>query len=165
MKTICCTGHRPPKLFGYDLNAEGYINLKRQIKDILISEGCTEAISGMALGADTIFALAVLELKEEGHDIKLHCAIPCKNYTSKWVHASVRMFEDIISKADKVVYVSEEDYTENCLANRNYYMVDNSDEVIAIWDGSWGSGTGHTVGYTRYKKKPIHEIKVVRNVN
>ena len=29
----------------------------------------------MVLGVDTVFALAVLELKNEGRDIKLHCAI------------------------------------------------------------------------------------------
>ena len=28
----------------------------------------------------TVYALAVIELKNEGHNIKLHCVLPCDNY-------------------------------------------------------------------------------------
>ena len=75
---ICLTGHRPQKLYGYDLNDKRWLALKEKLKEILKERKCTEAISGMALGADTIFALAVLELKQEGYDIKLRCAVPFK---------------------------------------------------------------------------------------
>lgn len=73
---ICVTGHRPDKLFGYDLNDKRWIKLKDIFKQTLVEAKCTEAISGMALGTDMMFALAVLELKDEGYQIKLHCAIP-----------------------------------------------------------------------------------------
>ena len=69
---IAVTGHRPNKLYGYNLNNKKNIELKEKFKKILIENNCTEAITGMALGVDTIFALAVLELKSEGYNIKLH---------------------------------------------------------------------------------------------
>lgn len=75
---IFVTGHRPAKLFGYNLNNPGWIALKEKIEQILVEQQCTKGISGMALGTDTIFALAVLELRAAGYPIKLQCAIPCK---------------------------------------------------------------------------------------
>lgn len=75
---ICVTGHRPNKLYGYNLSDPRWQRLKEQFKSILKENNCEEAITGMALGVDTVFAFAVLELKNEGYDIRLHCAIPCK---------------------------------------------------------------------------------------
>ena len=68
---ICVTGHRPNKLYGYNLSDPRWQKLKEQFKQILKENNCDEAITGMALGVDTVFALAALELKDEGYDIKL----------------------------------------------------------------------------------------------
>lgn len=84
---ICVTGHRPDKLYGYNMITSKYIKLKERFKELLIQNNCTEAITGMALGADMVFALAVIELKKQGCDIKLHCAIPCMNHSCKWTKA------------------------------------------------------------------------------
>lgn len=65
---ICVTGHRPNKLYGYNLADVRWQNLKGLFKRILKENNCTEAITGMALGVDTVFALAVLELKDEGYN-------------------------------------------------------------------------------------------------
>lgn len=75
---ICVTGHRPNKLYGYDLSDYRWQRLKEQFKEILRENNCDEAITGISIGVDTIFALAALELRESGYPIKLHCAIPCK---------------------------------------------------------------------------------------
>lgn len=75
---ICVTWHRPNRLYGYDIYNSQWNNLKHKFKKLLIKNKANEAITGMTLGVDTVFALAVLELKQVGYDIKLHCAIPCK---------------------------------------------------------------------------------------
>lgn len=54
----------------------------------------------MTLGVDTVFALAVLELKEEGYNINLHCAIPYKNHSCKWIKESVDLADKIIAVWD-----------------------------------------------------------------
>ena len=156
--TICVTGHRPNKLYGYDLKNQRWQKLKRQFKEILKEKGCKEAISGMALGVDTIFALAVLELKDEGDDIKLHCAIPCKNQSCKWVKDSVNLYNYILSKADVVKLVSNEEYKPYLMQKRNEYMVQRSDCVIAVWDGS-KSGTGNCVRYAEKQGREIIRIE------
>lgn len=83
---IAITAHRPGKLpqeFGYDYNNPNWVITKQWIKEKLIKDKCTYALTGMALGGDTVFAEAVLELKAEGYPIKLECAIPCRNHSSK----------------------------------------------------------------------------------
>ena len=44
------------------------------------------------------------------------------------------------------------------MQKRNEYMVNNSDYVIAVWDGK-PSGTGNTVRYAESKGKTIITIK------
>lgn len=154
---IAVTGHRPNKLYGYNLNNKKNLELKEKLKKILIDNKCTEAITGMALGVDTIFALAVLELKDEGYNIKLHCAIPCRNHSSKWIKESVDLYNDILSKADVVKLVTDETYKPYLMQVRNEYMVDLADKIIAVWDGSSG-GTANCVKYAQKKNKEIIRI-------
>ena len=163
MKTACVTGHRPDRLLGYDLNNVGWQTLKDQFKYLLTREGIERAITGMALGTDMVFAYAVFELQDEGYPIKLVAAIPCKNQDALWNEESKRMFHEILERADEVVYVSEEEYTKGCLEARNRYMVDNSDEVISVWDGKPKGGTFHCISYAKKVGKPIHEIKVTES--
>ena len=59
---IAVTGHRPNKLYGYNIFSREWMSLKEEFKKLLVANHCTEAITGMALGVDTVFALAVLEL-------------------------------------------------------------------------------------------------------
>ena len=44
MDTVCVTGHRPDRMFGYDLSNEGWVTLKEQFKKIFKQhpEWCTE---------------------------------------------------------------------------------------------------------------------------
>jgi len=155
---IMVTGHRPNKLWGYDLANTQWCKLRNKLKELLLKEGCTEAITGMALGVDTVFAQAVLELKEEGHGIKLHCAIPCLNHSCKWVPKSIAMYNHILEQADTVKIVTEIEYQPWLMQKRNEYMVDMSDKVIAVWDGTSG-GTGNCIKYAIKKMKDITKIE------
>lgn len=155
MCKICVTGHRPDKLYGYDLSDIRYLFLKQRIKKYLIEQNCTEGITGMALGVDMIFALAVIDLKDEGYDIKLHCAIPCLGHTSKWFDKkSIELYNYILSRADMVKIVSEKPYDRYVMQTRNMYMVDNADMVLAVWNGSNG-GTKNCIDYAKNKNKEI----------
>jgi len=154
---ICITGHRPNKLWGYDLNNEKYIKLIEVFKYMLVSMECTEAITGMALGVDTVFAKAVLSLKEEGHDIKLICAIPCQNHSSNWPKSSQDEYEDILSKADEVIIVSDAPFTARLMQIRNVWMADRCDLAFAVWDRTSG-GTKNCIDYLKKIGKKIYII-------
>lgn len=155
---ICVTGHRPNKLYGYDMTDDRWITLKEKFKQILLDNNCDEAITGMALGVDTIFAYAVLELKDDGYDIKLHCAVPCRKFSNKWDKYNKAMYRHILHLADTVKLVSEEEYKPYLMQKRNEYMVDHSDKVIAVWDGS-KSGTKNCIDYAKKVGKDIIYIQ------
>ena len=159
---ICVTGHRPSKMppeYGYNINNHKWGELKEQFKRILLDNYCTEAITGMALGVDTVFALAVLELKELGCDIKLLCAIPCRNQEKAWKTEDQLLYKHILSKADKVKLVSDYEYKSFLMQIRNEYMVDLSDKVIAVWNESPRGGTYNCITYARMHNKEIINVK------
>lgn len=154
---IAVTGHRPNKLYGYNIFSREWISLKEEFKKLLVDNHCTEAITGMALGVDTVFALAVLELQDEGYNIKLHCAIPCRNHSCKWNRESVELYDNILKRADVVKLVTDAEYEPWMMQVRNEYMVDLADKIIAVWDGSNG-GTANCVRYAEKKGKDIIRI-------
>lgn len=46
---ICVTGHRPNKMYGYDICNKQWTELKEKFKKLLVENKCDEAITGMAL--------------------------------------------------------------------------------------------------------------------
>ena len=60
----------------------------------------------------------------------------------------------ILEKADIVTMVTDAPYTPSCMQQRNEYMVNHSDKVIAVWNGSSG-GTKNCIDYAKNRKKEI----------
>lgn len=159
-KTACFTGHRPSKLGGYNPadNKQLLWKLHDEIVNHIENKGVRVFISGMALGIDMWAARIVLKLRDTKYpDLHLVAAIPCKNHSAKWLEESKKEWEDITAKANDVFYVSNQPYTDTCMQDRNEFMVDNSDFIIAVWDGTPG-GTGNCIKYAKSKKLPITEI-------
>lgn len=143
---VAGTGHRMEKLGGYNSTTERKVlTVARQaIAELKPSK----VISGMALGWDQALALTALE-----NSIPLICAVPLKGFQRKWPMSSQHAFTDILACADEVVYVDELHgyalrgyapgvYHPAKMNIRNRWMVDNSQMIAALWDGSRG-GTGN----------------------
>lgn len=138
---IAFTGHRPNKLYGYDLGNEGNTNLKERIKAQLIELNPKGCISGMALGVDTLGAMACNEL-----GIKWSAAIPFKGQECRWPMESQKHYYQLLDTAHSVHVISEGGYSANKMQIRNQWMVDNCNVLLAVWNGSNG-GTGNCVAY------------------
>lgn len=162
MKEIdCCfTGHRPNKLKGYDAenNKELLWRLHAEIVNHIENKGVTTFINGVALGIDMWSAKIVLKLKEKYPYIRLVSAVPCQNHSCKWNSKDRELWQEIIDESDVVVYVSDEPYAPYLMMKRNKYMVDRSQYVIAVWDGTKG-GTGNCV---KYAEKINREITIIK---
>lgn len=153
------TGHRPSKLnWGYDMNSSDWMALRKYFMNYFTGHNITEVITGMALGVDTAAALAVLDLKDQGYDIKLHCAIPCQNQEAKWLSESKRLYKSILDRADLIILVTDAPYSPWLMQARNQYIVDMSDQMLAVWDGSRG-GTANCVDYAQKMRKPITVVQ------
>ena len=158
---ICFTGHRPKSLpWSYDETKESCVLFKSVMASIIekaIVNGYTHFITGMALGIDMICAEIVLELKKKYKNVILECAIPCIGQEKKWSASQQERYKKIIHKADLVNFISKAEYTKNCMNERNNYMVENSDVVIAVWIGM-PSGTGNTVRMAKVLGKKVRVV-------
>ncbi len=148
---IGVTGHRPEKLYGYDLTEPRWVKLKELFKKVLLKEKATAGVTGMALGTDQVFAMSVLELKEQGYDIKLVTILPFKEYSCKWPMESQILFKNILDKADRINYVCSSPLNVGySLQKRNEALVGVVRKLICVWDGS-PSGTKNCIGYADSK--------------
>ena len=171
IKTLCFTGHRLRKLGGHEPNSiENFV--KRSLKDVIeraIKRRVETFISGGALGIDQLAAEIVLdirarEIKESYHresNIKLVIAQPFPSQSDKWPQDARRRYDKILQKAGRIVAVNDDPYAAWKLQKRNEWMVDNSDAVIAVWDGTAGT-TANTVDYARSSRRSVLVIDPVK---
>lgn len=160
---ISLTGHRPPKLAGYDLNKDYYKRLQAILEDE-IEQACENndqvfCHSGMALGSDTIWAKAIIQMKAKYPDkIQFVADIPDYNQPNIWPQAAQDLWTQLIAEADQVnTYVDKAKSYKHALMIRNIGMLQPADYVIAVYDGSSG-GTEHAVKYAQKKSKLIRII-------
>jgi len=179
MKTICFTGHRPDRLGGYDWNTPKNQRIMKVLKTKIIEvinniEPTIQTIRfihGSALGIDQMSFEICKEIRDSvvklnSCKIELELAIPFKKQAMKWFnkvdidryndqkqHADILTFVDTVEGYDfKGVAVGE--YHPAKMMIRNRYMVNNSDIVIAVWNGS-KSGTANAVNYAKKQGKEI----------
>lgn len=145
------TGHRPHKLGGeYDYQGPYTDFVRAELRKQLLLRKPKKAISGMAQGVDTIYALLALELK-----IPLLAAIPFEGQERKWPKRAQDLYFQILSDPlTTKVLVSDPPYEASKLQIRNEYMVDHSNLIFAVYDGTKG-GTFNCLQYARKKNKEI----------
>lgn len=159
-QTCCFTGHRPQS-FPWKYNEADprcvllKFRLKRQIIQAVEQDGVIHFLTGMALGVDTWAAEIVLSLRRRW-SLTLEAVLPCKGQDARWPSESRERYQSILEQCDKVTLL-QDGYTPDFFDKRNRYMIDHSDLVIAVWDGS-PSGTGNTVVYAKSKRKSVREI-------
>lgn len=142
------TGHRPNKV-GEDGNPipAGLVMLAADFLNAARPERC---IVGMAQGWDMSVAYACTKLH-----IPFTAAIPFKGQQDVWPEHARALYTMLVNHSLATPHiVAPGGYSAGKMSLRNGWMVDNSDAVIALWDGSRG-GTGNCVKYARMKGKPL----------
>ena len=131
MHRVCFTGHRPEKLTRHEEVIKK--DLEKEIRQA-VADGLNVFITGMARGVDIWAAQIVLQLRGEGHGIRLICACPYDGFETGWSQEWQRQYKEILSEADFVKYVCE-GYSRSCFQIRNEWMVNHSARVIAVFNG------------------------------
>ena len=159
-KSCCFTGHRPQKLpWGYDELDPRCIEFKNKLSAVIYAvyeSGIKHFICGMALGCDMYCAEAVIELKKRFADITLEAAVPYDGQEVKWAESSRKRYRSILMKCDKTTLIQDA-YSPGFMMRRNKYMVDNSNVLIACYNGSSG-GTWNTVKYAMARDTEIIQV-------
>ncbi len=154
-ENCCCfTGHR------HIANAH-IEKLNSNLPDIIKSlaeSGVIDFITGGALGFDTLAALAVLKERESNPNIRLVLALPCREQTAGWHKKDIAVYNEILSMADDIIYVSEE-YSASCMLKRNRFMVEHSTHCVFYMSAPRG-GTAYTVKYALENNLEMHNAMI-----
>lgn len=161
MDTLMVTGHRPDKLGGYGWGV--FASLVAFAEEQILAEAPKIVVSGMALGWDLAVAVAAIRLREQGMDIRLRSVLPFASQYVKWRDPKAAfIWTKVLCKADEVILLQRGAPNGSVQAifwldERNHAMVDMSEKVIALWNGSSG-GTKNCLGYARYRARPIVNV-------
>lgn len=156
---LSLTGHRPNKLDGYKLFGSNhmlrpyyqrlYNRLVLAITNTLSKYDTVECHSGMALGADTIWALAIVAMKEQyPNRVTFVAEIPDYNQPSRWFEGDRVRWQELINQADSInTYASQNPNRSYAyiLNQRNIGMIQACDILIAVYNGDATGGTANGV--------------------
>ena len=161
LKTCAFAGHRPSLYrFGFDEEHTDCLKIKllmaQHIAE-LISRGVSSFLSGMALGADIWGAEIVLGFRESNPNIRLTAVLPCETQADKWSAEQRERYFNILAACDDTVYISRH-YTPYCMFQRNRYLAENADVLLAVYNGCKKGGTAYTVKYAKSMGKEVRII-------
>ena len=142
----CFTGHRPEKICATEDEVKTW--LEKQI-DQAIADGYTTFISGCAMGVDIWAGQIVLRKKAENPSLHLIAATPWPGFGARWKDGWKEQYFALLHDADLAVNVCDH-YHKGVFQQRNEYMVDRSNRLIAYYNGTPG-GTRNTIEYAEKK--------------
>jgi len=143
---IAVTGHRINKLAKFG-------DLKQRIREKLVELSPELLITGMAVGTDQVAAIVAIEMA-----IPVWACIPCLEQDRVWSQRVRQQYRWILEKCQQVTIVTEEPYHPRLMQVRNEFMVNNGDELLAVFDGSNG-GTANCIRYAERRGTKIHYIR------
>lgn len=167
---LCCTiiGDKPSEFpFRYNENAPLCCDIKQAMQKEFIrlyNEGVHTFLLGGAVGVDTWAAEILLDMRkqEEYQDLILKLVISYPGQPERYTHNQKKRYRRIwerCKKEDRVVI--SDSYSPDVYKKRNYFMVDNSHFLLAVYDTENGkrTGTAMTVNYAKKKGLIINIIK------
>ena len=147
---VAITGHRPDKLGNWHQVADAILKG-------LYSLSADHVYIGMAPGADLLAARGCIF-----SSIPYTAVVPWNGHRKTIPAEWLDDYDGALYKANYTEVLSDAiDYEGPWLFhNRNKFMVDHADVVLAIWDGSDKGGTASTVKYAKSPKvdKPVYVI-------
>lgn len=124
------------------------------VREALIVQPEFEGICSLAEGSDQIFAETALGLGGQ-----LIAIIPCDGYEEAFTSSDeVTSFRRLLARAKRTVKLDYREPSEEAFWAAGRRMVQESESVLAVWDGLPSGGLGGTadvVGYAREQGKHV----------
>ena len=144
------TGHQ-------GLTRETEASVRSEVTHALASFGRIEGVCSLAEGSDQIFAECVL-----ARDGRLIAVIPSRKYEVAFATPdSVANFHQLLAKAAEVITLDHDEPSEAAYWAAGQRVVDESDRLIAVWDGEAAGGLGGTADVVRYAKGLGKKVLVI----
>lgn len=154
MKSVCFTGHR---------NMTATPEIKQRLDETLkalIERGAEDFYAGGSLGWDMLCEDAVLDLREEYPNIRLHIVLPCpaEQQAAKWNAKQKSHFYTILKGADSVEITSKK-FFYSCTKIRNRRLVELSECCVCYCENdNYAGGTGQTLLMAERNKLVIFNL-------
>ena len=146
------TGHRPHKLpWKYNEADPRCAALKETLAEqiaTLAGAGVMEYFTGGADGVDCWAAEIILTMREKNPALKLRCVLPYEGQADRWSDSARERYHSILKQADSVDYVSRQ-YYDGYMIDRNHWLVESADMLLAVFSGVRRSGAGAIVNCAR----------------
>lgn len=163
IKACAITGHCPGRFkWKYKEDNNGCKRLKKRMRDqftMLYTQGVHRFYVGGALGVEMWAGEILLRLKElpEYSGIELMIVLPFERHDVDWDDRSRKRMDFLIHHSAQTVIIGTAEKQAIAYKDRNYYMVNHADCLLAVYDNnrSLRSGTGMTVRYAEKKGLPI----------
>lgn len=161
-KTVSFTGHRKQSLpWIANIRDERFKIAKSHLMTELencIKNGYDTFLCGMAIGCDMFFANCVLKLKRKNPNIRLIGAIPCQDQDKLWNESDKREYRKLLEQLDAIRLINENYTGAYCMIERNKFMIENSNRLIAMFYGGAG-GTKTTIDLAKKQNIEIYYIE------
>ena len=128
------------------------------LNKILANKPALVGYSSLAAGTDQIFAEALLS---NGGQLK--AVLPIKEYEAFFEGAALQEYERLLTLSEKIELKSLKG-NEQAFLDAGKWIVEHSDEMIAVWDGEQAEGkggTGDIVAYAISLGKPVIHINPI----
>ena len=134
--------------------AESYAHKK--IRNLLEqAEGPFTGLSSLAAGADQIFAREILD-----HSGRLWVVVPSRFYQSTLTGDELAAYLELLSRASDVTRLDFSQPSEAAYYAAGRWIVENCDELVAIWDGQPARGLGGTGDVVAYAREVGRTVRV-----
>ncbi len=155
VKGVCITGHRNIPKEKIDYVRE---QLRREIRQA-IEDGFTLFLCGMADGADLEFGAIVAEEKKTYPQLFLEATVPYANR----LKSKGSLFRQVLAQCNGIKVIAK-GYSPDCYFARNRYLVQNSQRVIAVFDGRERGGTAQTIRMAAARELELRIIDISDSV-
>lgn len=145
MKVCAVTGHR---VLGKEFSLQALEGALLSLAEA----GTDTFLCGMALGFDLACGELIAKIKET-FPVKLVACIPCADQSDGYSAVQRARYAALLAACDERV-VLHEHYENGCMFERNRYMVDRCDVLLAYLTSERG-GTFYTVNYAKKKGKQV----------
>ncbi|MDX6738414.1 hypothetical protein [Actinocorallia sp. A-T 12471] len=150
MPRIAVSGHR-------GLSEATARLIEQAIRDLLTNTtGTVVGLTCLADGADQIFARVVLD-----HGGTIEAIIPATKYRQELPEAFHDEYDRLLSSASSVHALDFVESDSEAHMAASTHMLDQADELWAVWDGQPARGYGGTadvVSHARQAGTPVHVI-------
>lgn len=150
MTIVGVTGHQ-------DVPVGALSRLRRQLVEALASVNQLVGVSCLAVGADQIFAEAVVNAGG-----RLRVIVPCVDYETTFsTNDDLERFHDLLALAENTEVLEYPAPTQDAFLAAGKRVADVSEMMIAIWDGEPARGKGGTGDVVRYAREHGTPVNVI----